>query len=100
MSIRTRIRVCYDRHTVRTTLNLNDEALLAAMEVCEGCTKTEVVNQALRHFARARRRRNLLDLRGKVEWVGEVDELRNRATAAEPHGERARDSSDRDSNAR
>lgn len=64
--------------TVRTTLNIDDEALAAAMEVAEGMTKTEVINEALRRFARARRRRGLLELRGKVAWVGDVDRLRKR----------------------
>ncbi|MEA2417262.1 MAG: hypothetical protein QOI58_3919 [Thermoanaerobaculia bacterium] len=63
---------------MRTTLNLDDVALEAAMKVAEGRTKTEVVNEALRRFARAKRRRQLLDLRGKVEWTGNVDDLRKR----------------------
>jgi Arc/MetJ family transcription regulator len=63
---------------MRTTLNLDDVALEAAMTVSEGRTKTEVVNEALRRFARAKRRLQLLDLRGKVEWRGNIDELRKR----------------------
>ena len=63
---------------MRTTLNIDDEALEAAMKVSEGRTKTEVVNEALRRFARAKRRRQLLDLRGKVRWEGDLDELRKR----------------------
>ena len=64
---------------MRTTLNINDEALRSAMQFAEGRTKTEVVNEALRRFSRAKRRRQLLELRGKVEWVGEIDDLRKRA---------------------
>jgi Arc/MetJ family transcription regulator len=63
---------------MRTTLNLDDEALEAAMKLSDGRTKTEVVNEALRRFARAKGRRDLLDLRGKVEWEGNVDLLRKR----------------------
>ena len=63
---------------LRTTLNIDDEALEAAMKVSEGRTKTEVVNEALRRFARAKGRRQLLDLRGKVVWEGNVDRLRKR----------------------
>lgn len=63
---------------MRTTLNLDDEALEAAMKLSEGRTKTEVVNEALRRFARARSRRQLLELRGKVEWTGNLDALRKR----------------------
>ena len=63
---------------MRTTLNIDDEALDAAMKLSEGRTKTEVVNEALRRFARAKRRLQLLELRGKVEWQGNIDELRKR----------------------
>ncbi|MBV8547704.1 MAG: type II toxin-antitoxin system VapB family antitoxin [Acidobacteria bacterium] len=63
---------------MRTTLNLDDAALEAAMKVSGGRTKTEVVNEALRRFARAKRRRQLLELRGKVRWTGNVDDLRKR----------------------
>jgi len=64
---------------MRTTLNLDDEALQAAMKFAEGRTKTEVVNEALRKFVRAKRRRQLLELRGKIEWEGDIDALRKRA---------------------
>ena len=65
-------------YRIRTTLNIDDDALEAAMEVSEGRTKTEVVNEALRQFSRARRRRQLLDFRGKVHWRGDIDDLRKR----------------------
>lgn len=63
---------------MRTTLNLDDRALREAMAVAGGLTKTEVINEALRRFARARRRRKLLALRGKVDWEGSLDALRRR----------------------
>jgi len=63
---------------MRTTLNLDDDALAAAMEVAGDKTKTEIVNEALRNFARARRRRQLLELRGKAHWEGDLDRLRKR----------------------
>jgi Arc/MetJ family transcription regulator len=63
---------------MRTTLNIDDEALQAAMKLSGGRTKTEVINEALRRFVRAKKRLRLLDLRGKVEWEGEIDDLRKR----------------------
>ena len=63
---------------MRTTLNLDDQALAEAMAYAEGTTKTEVINEALRNFARGKRRRKLLDLRGQVEWQGDIDALRKR----------------------
>ena len=64
---------------MRTTLNIDDEALQAAMQLVQGRTKTEVINEALRRFVRAKRRRQLLQLQGKVEWEGDLDALRRRA---------------------
>lgn len=63
---------------MRTTLNIDARALEEAMKASEGRTKTEVVNEALRAFARGRRRQRLLDLRGKVAWEGDLDDLRKR----------------------
>ena len=64
---------------MRTTLNIDDEALQAAMKFAQGRTKTEVINEALRRFVRAKRRRRLLQFQGEVEWEGDLDALRKRA---------------------
>ncbi len=63
---------------MRTTLNIDDEALAAAMAVSPGRTKTSVINEALADYARRKRRRGLLDLRGKGAWQGDLDRLRSR----------------------
>lgn len=64
---------------MRTTLIINDEALAKAMACAPELTKTEIINEALRKFARAKRRRELLLLRGKVKWEGDLDDLRKRS---------------------
>jgi len=63
---------------MRTTLNLDDHTVEEAMLYAEGRTKTELVNEALRRFARSKRRRELLELRGTVCWEGDIDQLRKR----------------------
>ena len=63
---------------MRTTLNLDDRAVEEAMAHAEGATKTEVVNEALRKFARNKRRKKLFELRGQVDWEGDIDQLRKR----------------------
>jgi Arc/MetJ family transcription regulator len=63
---------------MRTTLNIDDEALEQAMRLAEGKNKTEIINQALREFARRRKIRRFLDYRGKVRWTGNMDRLRKR----------------------
>jgi len=63
---------------MRTTLNLDGEALASAMKVASGKTKTDVINEALREFARRRRLQGFLEFKGKVAWEGDLDELRGR----------------------
>jgi Arc/MetJ family transcription regulator len=72
---------CYDLHQeerMRTTLNIDEAALEGAMKTAPGMTKTAVINEALRAYARRRRVRRLLKYRGRVRWEGDLDELRER----------------------
>lgn len=63
---------------MRTTLDLDEEALTAAMKVGSGRTKTAVINEALRDYARRRSLRRLLKFEGKLGWEGNLDTLRKR----------------------
>lgn len=63
---------------MRTTLNLDDEALAGALQMAPGKTKTEIINEALREFSRRRRLRGLLKFEGKFQWEGDLDRLRRR----------------------
>ena len=63
---------------MRTTLNLDDTAVAEAMAVSAGKTKTQVINEALRDYARRKRLKGLLRLRGKGHWEGNLDDLRGR----------------------
>jgi Arc/MetJ family transcription regulator len=64
---------------MRTTLNLDDEALTSAMSSSPGKTKTDVINEALREYARRRRLQSFLEFEGKMHWEGDLDELRGRS---------------------
>jgi Arc/MetJ family transcription regulator len=63
---------------MRTTLNIDDEALAEAVEASGGKTKTAVINEALRMYASRNRVRRLADLRGRAKWEGDLDSLRKR----------------------
>jgi Arc/MetJ family transcription regulator len=65
--------------TMRTTLNLDDEALADALKTSPGKTKTDVINEALREFARRRRLQEFLEFKGKMHWEGDLDQLRGRS---------------------
>jgi Arc/MetJ family transcription regulator len=67
---------------VRTTLNIDDAALAAALEAEPGKTKTAVINDALRDYARRRALRGLRQFAGKVRWEGNLDALRKRRPRA------------------
>ena len=64
---------------MRTTLNLDEAALMGAMKVSPEKTKTDVINEALREYARRRRVRDILQFEGKLRWEGDLDELRRRS---------------------
>jgi Arc/MetJ family transcription regulator len=70
--------ICIRRVGVRTTLNIDDAALAGAMRTARGKTKTAVINEALREYARRGRIRRLVELRGRVRWEGSLDDLRGR----------------------
>lgn len=67
---------------MRTTLNVDEEALESAMKVSPGKTKTDVINEALREYARRRRLQEFLQFEGKLPWEGDLDELRKRRKEA------------------
>lgn len=60
------------------TLDLDDDALSAAMAAAPGRSQAEVINEALREYARRRRLRGFLAFEGKLHWDGNLDELRRR----------------------
>jgi len=64
---------------MRTTLNLDEAALTGAMKVSPEKTKTDVINEALREYARRRRVRDILQFEGELHWEGDLDDLRRRS---------------------
>ena len=67
---------------MRTTLELDEAALRGAMSVSSEKTKTAVINEALRDFARRRSLRKLLTFSGALRWEGDLDRLRKRRASA------------------
>lgn len=63
---------------MRTTLDLDEEALASAMKAAPGKTKTAVINEALRDYARRRGLRDFLKIKGKIRWEGDLHALRKR----------------------
>jgi Arc/MetJ family transcription regulator len=54
---------------MRTNIVLDDNLVKEAMKLSRTKTKREVVNEALREFVENRKRLNLMDLAGKIEFA-------------------------------
>ncbi|MFB6264692.1 MAG: type II toxin-antitoxin system VapB family antitoxin [Bradymonadaceae bacterium] len=61
---------------MRTTITVDDELFEEFMELTGADTKAEAVRGAIEECVRARRREQLLELRGEVDVVDDLDELR------------------------
>jgi Arc/MetJ family transcription regulator len=64
---------------VRTNIVIDDELLAEAQRLCGAPTKRATVEFALQELVRRRERRKVLDLRGKVEWEGDLGKSRRSA---------------------
>jgi Arc/MetJ family transcription regulator len=54
---------------MRTNIVLDERLVKKAMKLSHKRTKKEVVNQALKEFVENRKRLNLMDLAGKIEFA-------------------------------
>ena len=61
---------------MRTNIDLDDHLIEQAQKLSKAETKREAVNKALDYYVRYLKRRDLLELEGKVEWEGDPDETR------------------------
>lgn len=61
---------------MRTNIVIDDELMDEARRVAGTSTKRETVEVALRELVRRRQRRATLDLRGTVQWDGDLDRSR------------------------
>lgn len=59
---------------MRTNIDIDDELMEEAQRLSGLKTKRAVVRQGLETLIRLERRRKVLDLPGKVEWVGNIDD--------------------------
>jgi Arc/MetJ family transcription regulator len=61
---------------MRTNIVLDDKLVKEAFSLTKAKTKRELVDMALREMIQRRRRMDLLKLAGKVEWEGDLREMR------------------------
>ena len=61
---------------MRTNVEIDDELMRQAMEASGKSTKKSVVDEALRLVVQLKRQEGILKLFGKVQWEGNLDEMR------------------------
>jgi Arc/MetJ family transcription regulator len=61
---------------MRTNIDIDDELLAAAAEALGTKTKKATVEAALERAVRRHLQKRVLELRGTVEWEGDLDEMR------------------------
>jgi Arc/MetJ family transcription regulator len=66
----------YKLNNMRTNIVLDDSLVEQALALSQAKTKKEVVTLALTNFVRTLERQQLLALRGKVDWDGDIDQMR------------------------
>lgn len=65
---------------MKTTLNIDEALLDEALQFTNLTTQDELVNLALQEFVRLRRKKNLLDLAGQIQFSPDFDHKAMRET--------------------
>ena len=66
---------------MRTNIDLNDGLIRKARKLTGLKTKKAIVDEALRVLIRMHQQRGVRDLRGKLEWQGDLNQMREKRIA-------------------
>jgi Arc/MetJ family transcription regulator len=61
---------------LRTNIELDEKLVNEAMKLTHIKTKKDLVNYAIEELVHKIKRKKILDLEGKVEWTGDLSEMR------------------------
>lgn len=62
---------------MRTNIELDNVLVQQAIKLSKLRTKREVVHEALKNYVAWMKKKELLNLRGRVTWEGNLKEMRN-----------------------
>ncbi len=65
---------------MQITLNLDDSLLSEAFQLTKLASQEELINLALQELVRSRRKKNLLDLAGQIQFTEDFDHKALRET--------------------
>jgi len=68
--------IVYEVMMMRTNININANLMKEAMSMALTKTKKETVEIALNELIENRKRKQILNYRGKMNWTGDLDEMR------------------------
>jgi Arc/MetJ family transcription regulator len=60
----------------RTNIDLDERLVRQGLKIFNCKSKRELVHLALRELLKGAKRKEILELRGKVKWEGDLEELR------------------------
>lgn len=63
-------------NVMRTNIVIDDELMAEVLEKTGFKTKREAVEEGLKLLLRLKNQEKILELRGKVHWEGDLDEMR------------------------
>lgn len=61
---------------MRTNIDIDDKLINSAMAITRIKTKKGVVEYALKELIALNKRKSILNLKGKLKWEGNLDEMR------------------------
>lgn len=61
---------------MKTNIEVDDALVNEAKKLSRAKTKKQVVEQALHHYIESLSRKQMLQLRGQVQWEGDLDLMR------------------------
>lgn len=64
---------------MRTNIDLDDALVARGLELSGLRTKEDLVNLALREFVRSKDQKKIPELRGRIQWQGDLEAMRRRA---------------------
>ncbi len=61
---------------MRTNIDIDDKLMKEAIKWSSLKSKKEIVNKALMELIKYHKRQTMKNLRGKVEWIGDLEKMR------------------------
>ena len=61
---------------MRTNVEINDNLMDEVLRLGKIRTKREAIDQALQYFVRLLKQQGMLNLKGKIKWDGDLDDMR------------------------